>query len=486
MASEFNLGEYEVIVGLEIHIQLSTKSKAYSSDSTEYGALPNTNISPISLGHPGTLPNFNKQTLDYGIRLGIACESKIREENQFARKNYFYADLPKGYQITQDKTPLCSGGHILIKDDEGNEKKIGITRIHMEEDSGKSIHDLDPYHTLIDLNRAGVPLLELVSEPDIRSPQEAYNYVTEVRKLVRYLEICDGNMEEGSMRCDANVSVRKKGSTEFGQRTETKNINSIRNVYRAIEFEAKRQIELIEAGGSVEMETRGFDAVKGITMSQRSKEMAHDYRYFPEPDLQRIFVKDEDIQQVKSELPPLPNEVLKRFTKEFQLSEYDAGVIAEEKAFALYYLALCEKTKHYKAAANWMMGAVKSHLNDKAIHIDEFSLRPEQIAELIELVESGATSHTIANQKIFPALLEDPKSSAKALAEKNNWIQESNSDTIVEFIEEALSKYPEKVEEYKQGKKGLMGLFMGEVMKASKGKADPKLTSKILQEKLEN
>ena len=365
MTKENMFGDYELVVGLEIHIQLLTNSKAYSSDSTAFGALPNSNISPISLGHPGTLPKFNHRTLEYGIRLGLACGSNIREENQFARKNYFYADLPKGYQITQDKTPLCNGGEILIKDDEGNDKSIGITRIHMEEDSGKSIHDLDPYHTLIDLNRAGVPLLELVSEPDIRSPQEAYNYLTEVRKLVRYLEICDGNMEEGSMRCDANVSVRKKGAKEFGERTETKNLNSIRNVYRAIEFEAKRQIEIIEAGGSIHMETRGFDAVKGETISQRSKEMAHDYRYFPEPDLQRIFVKDEEINSVKSSLPPLPNEVFRRLTQDFELSEYDAGVLTEDKEFALYFLELCEHTKNYKAAANWMNGAVKSVLNEK-------------------------------------------------------------------------------------------------------------------------
>ena len=486
MAKEELFGDYELVVGLEIHIQLSTKSKAYSSDSTEYGALPNSNISPISLGHPGTLPVFNKKTLEYGIKLGIACGSSIREENQFARKNYFYADLPKGYQITQDTTPLCNGGTVMIKDDEGNDKAIGITRIHMEEDSGKSIHDLDPYHSLIDLNRAGVPLLELVSEPDIRTPQEAYNYVTEVRKLVRYLEICDGNMEEGSMRCDANVSVRKRGSTEFGERTETKNLNSIRNVYRAIEFEAKRQIEVIEAGGTIQMETRGFDAVKGVTMSQRSKEMAHDYRYFPEPDLQRIFVQKEEIEEVRSELPPLPNEVLKKLTSEFQLSDYDAGILAEDKEFALYYLELTEHSKNYKAAANWMMGAIKSHLNEKAIHITDFPVKPSQIAELIEMVDSSLTSNTIANQKIFPALLEQPTSSPKELAEKNHWIQESNSDAIVEFIEEALNKYPDKVEEYKQGKKSLMGLFMGEVMKSSKGKADPKMATQILREKLEN
>jgi len=486
MRKEDMFGDYEVVVGLEIHIQLLTNSKAYSSDSTAFGALPNSNVSPVSLGHPGTLPNFNRKTLAYGIKLGLACGSKIREENQFARKNYFYADLPKGYQITQDSTPLCNGGEILIKDEHEVPKSIGITRIHMEEDSGKSIHDLDPYHTLIDLNRAGVPLLELVSEPDIRSPQEAYNYLTEVRKLVRYLDICDGNMEEGSMRCDANVSVRKKGSTELGERTETKNLNSIRNVYRAIEFEAKRQIELIETGGSVQMETRGFDAVKGITTSQRSKEMAHDYRYFPEPDLQRIFVKDEEIETVKHELPPLPNEVFEKLTKTFGLSDYDAGVLTEDKEFALFFLELCEHTSNYKAAANWMNGAVKSYLNERAIHITELQIKPEQLAEIIAMVDAGSTSNTIANQKIFPALLEQPAISPKKLAEDNNWLQESDSDALTQFIDQALDKYPDKVEAYKAGNKNLMGLFMGEVMKSSKGKADPKLTSSLLKEKLEN
>lgn len=477
--------KYEVVVGLEIHAQLQTKSKAYSADSTAFGAAPNSNVSPVTLGHPGTLPRFNEKTLEFGVRLGVACGSNITYENQFARKNYFYADLPKGYQITQDTTPLCTGGEILIKDEDGNDKRIGITRIHMEEDSGKSIHDLDPYNTLIDLNRAGVPLLELVSEPDIRSAQEAYNYVTEVRKLVRYLEICDGNMEEGSLRCDANVSVRLKGNEKFGERSETKNLNSIRNVFRAIEYETKRQIEVLEDGGSIQMETRGFDAVKGVTISQRSKEMAHDYRYFPEPDLQAIFVKEDYIKNIEDNLPPLPNELLNRYINELQLSAYDAEMITEDKAFALYYEELSNHTKNYKAAANWMMGAVKSHLNENALSIEEFTLQAETIAEIIDLIDEGAISNSIANQKVFPALLENPKASARKIAESNNWIQESNTDTIDQFIENAIAKFPEKVEEYKNGKTGLLGLFMGEVMKASKGKADPKVASHLLKEKLE-
>lgn len=478
--------KYEIVVGLEIHAQLQTNSKAYSSDSAAYGSGPNTHISPVSLGHPGTLPRFNKKTLEFGIKLGLACGSSIRRENQFARKNYFYADLPKGYQITQDKTPLCNGGFITIKTEEGNEKKIGITRIHMEEDSGKSIHDLDPFNTLIDLNRAGVPLLEIVSEPDIRTAQEAYNYLTEVRKLVRYLEICDGNMEEGSLRCDANVSVRLKGSDEFGQRTETKNLNSIRNVYRAIEYEAKRQIEILEKGGKIEMETMGFDAVKGVTNSQRSKELAHDYRYFPEPDLQAVFVEQSDIENIKLEMPPLPNELLAKFQSEMSLSQYDAEILSEEKFFAFYFLNLCEHTKNYKAAANWMMGPIKSHLNELAISIEEFKIPAESIAKLIQLIDDAKISNSIANQKIFPALIENPNLDPEEIAVKNNWLQESDSDALDGFIQEALDKYPDKVKAYQDGNKNLLGLFMGEVMKASKGKADPKQTNQLLREKLEN
>ena len=281
--------KYEAVIGLEVHAQMLTKSKAYSNDINEYGSQPNTNVSSVSLAHPGTLPMMNKKTIEYAIRLGIAVDATIAENQYFARKNYFYPDLPKGYQITQDKTPICEGGAIIIKDDNGNEKSIGLTRIHMEEDAGKSIHDVDVFDTLVDLNRAGVPLLEIVSEPEIKSSQEAYNYITEVRKLVRYLDICDGNMEEGSLRCDANISVMLKGSKVFGTKVEVKNMNSIRNVQRAIEFEIERQIEAIENGETIAQETRSFDALKNVTISMRSKEAANDYRYFPEPDLQPIF-----------------------------------------------------------------------------------------------------------------------------------------------------------------------------------------------------
>jgi len=485
MLSEDIYAQYEIVVGLEVHAQLQTKSKAYSSDSAAYGAMPNHQVSPITLGHPGTLPFFNAQTLEFGVRLGLSVGSNITYENQFARKNYFYADLPKGYQITQDKTPLCVGGSISISGKDGQIKKIGITRIHMEEDSGKSIHDLDPYNTLIDLNRAGVPLLEIVSEPDIRSAQEAYNYLTEVRKLLRYLDVCDGNMEEGSMRCDANVSVRKKGAKEFGERTETKNLNSIRNVFRAIEYEAKRQIEFLEAGGEISMETRGFDAVKGVTQSQRSKEMAHDYRYFPEPDLQAVYVNDEYIEKVREEIPPLPNALKKKYQEDYGLSLYDAELITEDKQFALYYEAVIAHNSNYKAAVNILMGPIKSYLNEHAIEIESFPIKAEKIAALIQLIDEGKVSNTVGTQKVFASMIAAPEKDPVSIATENNWIQESDTSALEVFVQTALEKYPEKVEEYRSGKKGLMGLFMGEVMKASRGKADPKLTSQLLKEKLE-
>jgi len=324
MVSEEIRTRYKAVIGLEVHAQMLTHSKAYSSDANVYGEAPNTLVSPVSLGHPGSLPVMNKKTIEFAIKLGIACGCVITEKQHFARKNYFYPDLPKGYQITQDKTPICTGGKIIIRDENGEEKEIGLTRIHMEEDAGKSIHDMDIYDTLVDLNRAGVPLLEIVSEPDLSSAQEAYNYLTEVRKLVRYLEICDGNMEEGSLRCDANISVMRVDANAFGTKVEVKNMNSIRNVQRAIDFEINRQIALIETGEPIAQETRAFDALKGVTVSLRTKEAANDYRYFPEPDLPPITVTQEDIAQVKTLMPPLPRALFLKYTNELQLSAYDA------------------------------------------------------------------------------------------------------------------------------------------------------------------
>lgn len=487
--------KYEPVIGLEVHIQLLTKSKAYASDSTEFGAVPNSNISVITLGHPGTLPRANKKVLELAVRLGIACHCTITRENQYARKNYFYPDLPKGYQITQDKTPICTGGYITIKNTDGTARNIELTRIHMEEDAGKSMHDQDPFDSLIDLNRAGVALLEMVSEPVIRSGEEAYKYLTEIRKLVRYLDICDGNMEEGSMRCDANISVRLKGVKEFGKKVEVKNMNSIRNVQRAIDFEIKRQIDLIEKGETFEQETRSFDAPSGTTFSLRSKEFAHDYRYFPEPDLQPVFIEKEYVESVRKVLPPLPQELFKKYVSEFGLSEYDAGVITETKEVALYFEELIREVKsdavkgkdqaRFKSAANWVMGPVKSYLNENAVEMAQFPLTAKQLSGLIRIVEEGKVSHSVASQKIFPVLVTQPEKSSLKIAEELNLIQESNTNSLRELALQAIAMYPEKVAEYKKGKVGLVGLFMGEVMKLSKGKADPKVANQIVKELLD-
>ena len=476
--------KYQLVVGLEVHAQLSSKTKAYCADSTQYGASPNSQTSPLTLGHPGTLPKSNKKVIEYAIKMGLACGSKIRERNEYARKNYFYPDLPKGYQITQDTTPICNGGAIIIKDENGHPKSIEITRIHMEEDAGKSIHDLDPFNTLVDLNRAGVALIEIVSEPDLRSSDEAYQYLNEVRKLVRYLDICDGNLEEGSLRCDANISIMTKGSSTFGNRVEVKNMNSLRNVKRAIEHEMDRQIEIVENGGRVAQQTRSFNASTGTTTAMRDKEDANDYRYFPEPDLLPVIISQEYIQKVKKTLPPLPNELFQKFTQEFKLSEYDSNVLIEQKDIALYFNELCLLTTNYKAAANFMSGAIKSHLNEMAIGMDEFNIQPKAISELIELIDEGKISNSVATQKIFPKMVEGNESALR-IAEENNWIQESDSNALQQFVDDAIAKYPNKVQEYREGKKGLLGLFMGEVMKLSKGKADPKLANQLLKKELE-
>ena len=477
--------KYKAVIGLECHIQLSTKTKMYSNDIAEYGALPNSNISVITLGHPGTLPKVNKKAIEYAVKLGLAMNCEIREENQFARKNYFYADLPKGYQITQDKTPICNGGWVDIKLKDGSIKKINLTRIHMEEDAGKSLHDADPFETLIDLNRAGTPLLEIVTEPDFTGGEDAYIYLNEVRKLVRYLDICDGNMEEGSLRCDANISVMLLDAKEYGKKVEVKNMNSFRNVQRAIDFEIKRQIDLLEVGGEIAGETRSFDASNGSTFSLRSKENANDYRYFPEPDLQPVIVKQNYIDSIKAIMPELPSDLLLRYTKEFGLSEYDANNLIEIKAIAFYFNELVSFTKNHKAAANWMMGSIKSYLNENAITIDKFKALPKTIAEIISLIDEGKISNAVATQKLFPELMLNPTEAPLSIAQRLDIIQSNDTGALQELVDQALAKYPEKISEYKSGKVNLLGLFVGEVMKLGKGKADPKMANQLVKEALE-
>jgi aspartyl-tRNA(Asn)/glutamyl-tRNA(Gln) amidotransferase subunit B len=480
------LDKYQPIIGLEVHAQLLTNSKAFTSDTTEYGSLPNTNVSAITLGHPGTLPKMNKKAVDYAIKMGLATHCSITRHNVFARKNYFYPDLPKGYQITQDKTPICREGHVTIQLNGGGEKQVRVHRIHMEEDAGKSMHLAGETETLVDFNRAGVPLIEIVSDPDLHSSDEAYAYLVEIKKLVRYLDICDGNMEEGSLRCDANVSVMLKGAKQLGVKVEVKNMNSFRNVQRAIDHEIERQIALIEAGETIESETRGFDANTGTTSGQRSKETMNDYRYFPEPDLTPLVISDEWLARIQAEMPALPRELYAQFTQQYGLPEYDAQVLTDTKEIAEFFNAVCQHTKNYKAASNWVMGPVKSYLNELALHISDFPLAPQRIAELIALVDANKVNHTAASRNIFPYLIENPDTSALGAAEELNLIQESNGSALQEFIDQVLERNPEKVAEYKAGKTSLVGMFMGEIMKLTKGKADPKETNKLLQETLKS
>ena len=477
--------KYELVVGLEIHTQLLTKSKAFCADEVSYGESPNTRVSAISLGHPGTLPVHNIEVVNMAIMLGLACGCDITEYNRYSRKNYFYPDLPKGYQITQFDTPICTQGHITVRTDAG-EKEIRLTRIHMEEDTGKSIHDLDIENTLMDYNRAGTPLVEIVTEPDIRTSDEAYAFLSEVRKLVRYLDVCDGNMEEGSLRCDANISVRLKGSPDFGTKVEVKNMNSMSNVKRAIEYEFSRQVKAIENGEVIDSETRSFDAMTGTTFSMRSKEMVNDYRYFPEPDLPPLTVSRDWVKRIQDQMPALPRALHKNFTEEKGLSNYDASILTDEKEVAEFYLKLCKHTSNYKAAANWVMGAVKSWINAEARTITEFPLSAATLARLISSIDQGVLSYSTAEQKLFPALIEQPEATVESLIEKLNLAQTGNEDDLTVWAEEVLAAFPQKVEEYKQGKTGLLGLFMGEIMKKSKGKADPRKTSEILKTLLQS
>ncbi len=479
---------YETVIGLEIHVQLATLSKAFCSDSVKFGGEPNTQTSVISLAHPGTLPRLNKKQIEYAARLGFALNSEISRFSAFDRKNYFYADLPKGYQITQDKKPICVGGSLKIMTSKG-EKTIRLHHIHMEEDAGKSIHDHDPSVSFIDLNRAGTPLLEIVTEPDFRSGEEVDAFMSAMRQLVRWLEVSDGNMEEGSMRCDVNISVRKKGTTEFGTRCEVKNVNSMRFARKAIEFETKRQIDLIEKGGVVQQNTLNFDPITGKTSPLRSKENAHDYRYFPDPDLPPIILSEELISKIKAEMPQLPWESKKELIEKYGLTEYDANLLTEDISTLENYLYFIKgfKSTLYKPAANLFINKFLP-----AIHADEHTFVKimrhfHQWQEMLELIESGQISASAAYQKLYTTILESPSVSTTVLtmAEKLNLIQSTDSDFLADVVKEVLAKNPDKVAEFKKGKKGLIGFFMGEVMKASKGKAEPKSTNALILKLIE-
>ncbi|SOD88283.1 Asp-tRNA(Asn)/Glu-tRNA(Gln) amidotransferase subunit GatB [Spirosoma fluviale] len=478
------LSQYEAVIGLEVHCQLLTQSKIFASDTNAFGAEPNTNISVITLGHPGTLPKLNRKAVDYAVRMGLACGSTITRHNVFARKNYFYPDLPKGYQLSQDKGPICVGGGILVKvkdpvTGQPYQTTIQVHHIHLEEDAGKSIHDGDQWATQLDYNRAGTPLIEMVTDPCIRTADEAGQYLTEVRRLVRYLDICDGNMEEGSLRCDVNVSIRPRGATHLGTKVEVKNLNSIRNVMRAVDSEFLRQVELTESGGRITQETRTFDAATGLSHAMREKETMNDYRYFPDPDLTPVVISDAWLADIQAQMPVLPAELYQKFTTVYGLPDYDAALLTDAKELAEYYEAVCMMTSNYKAVSNWIMGPVKGQLNEKTLRERQFPVSAERLAALINLVDGGVVSQTAA-QQVFTLMIDQPDSTPEDIAKANGLVQNRNTDALQTLVEEVLAAWPDKVEQYRKGKKNLLGLFVGEVMKKSKGSADPKLVNELL------
>ncbi|GAA4463873.1 Asp-tRNA(Asn)/Glu-tRNA(Gln) amidotransferase subunit GatB [Nibrella saemangeumensis] len=482
------LAKYEAVIGLEVHCQLLTHSKIFAADANVFGHEPNTNISVITLAHPGTLPKINRQAVEFAIRMGLACGCAITRYNVFARKNYFYPDLPKGYQLSQDKGPICVGGGIPVKvkdpvTGEPYETTIQIHHIHLEEDAGKSIHDADDWATCLDYNRAGTPLIEMVTDPCIRTAEEAGAYLTEVRRLVRYLDICDGNMEEGSLRCDVNISIRPKGVTELGTKVEVKNLNSIRNVQRAVEVEFRRQVELTETGGRIIQETRTFDASAGRTYGMREKETMNDYRYFPDPDLCPVVISDEWLARIQAGMPALPQELYQKFVSQYGLPEYDSALLTDAKELAAYFEDVCQYTQNYKAASNWIMGAVKAQLNEKTLRDRQFPVTATALASLIQLIDEGTVSQTAA-QRIFTLMTEQPGQTPAELAQAHNLIQNRNTDALQTLVEEVLAAWPDKVQQYKKGKKNLLGLFVGEVMKKSKGSADPRLVNQLIIQSL--
>lgn len=483
--SNITHGKYEAVIGLEVHAQLNTRSKLFSGDANAFGSLQNTHVSPITLGHPGTLPRMNKLAIEQAIKMGLVCGSEISKSNYFARKNYFYPDLPKGYQISQHTTPICIGGEVHIVTLHG-ERNIKLTRIHLEEDAGKSIHDQNESLTLLDYNRAGVPLIEIVSEPDMHSAEEAAAYLTEIRKLVRWIGVCDGNMEEGSLRCDANVSVRLKGARQLGTRVEVKNLNSIKHLKHAVELEIDRLIELTEKGIGIIQETRSYDADKGFTFAIRTKEDAEDYRYFPEPDLAPFELDDSFVEGLQKEIPELPSKRIIRYKTEYGLSDYDALQLTEEKELSDLYDTLAESTTHKKILANFLIGPVRSYLSENDLNWISVEIRVENWCKLLDLVSDGKVGFSGAAQKLLSAMLKDNSTDPVELAIELDLIQDANQDEIKDWVLQVLQNMPDKVEEYKKGKKGLLGLFIGEVKKISKGKADPQKTTALFNEYLNN
>lgn len=473
--------KYEAVIGLEVHAQLLTDTKIFCGCSTKFGSAPNTNVCPVCLGQPGVLPVLNKKVVEYTVLMGLATNCRINRKSIFARKHYFYPDLPKNYQISQYEEPICEHGHITIELKDGTKKKIGITRIHMEEDAGKSIHDQD-FDTLIDLNRTGTPLMEIVSEPDIRTPEEAYLYLTKLKQILTYLGICDGNMEEGSLRCDANISVRLKGETKFGTKTEVKNMNSFRNVERALAFEIERQIDLLEDGKEVVQQTLLWDADANVAQPMRSKEEAHDYRYFPDPDLMPVVIEDNMLDEIKSRMPELPDEKKNRFIENFGLPAYDAEILTSSRELADYYEKILTVTKDYKSASNWVMTEVLKVVNEEKIDISDFPVSPENLGKLIELINNNTISGKIAKD-VFPEMLRSNKDPETIVKEKN-LVQITDTSAIESIVEKVLSANQKQVEEFLTGKEKVLGFLVGQIMRETKGKANPQIVNEILRNKL--
>ncbi|MAT60023.1 MAG: Asp-tRNA(Asn)/Glu-tRNA(Gln) amidotransferase GatCAB subunit B [Ignavibacteriae bacterium] len=473
--------EFESVIGLEVHAQLLTSTKIFCGCSTKFGNPPNSNVCPICLGHPGTLPVLNKKVVEFAVMLGLATNCSINERSIIARKNYFYPDLPKGYQISQFEEPICENGFIEIELEDKSKKKIRIKRIHMEEDAGKLIHDQGD-DTLVDLNRCGTPLLEIVTEPDISNAKEAYSYLSSLKQILTYLEICDGNMEEGSLRCDANISIRPKGTIELGTRTEVKNMNSFRNVERAIDFEIERQIELVEEGGEVIQQTLLWNADLNEAFPMRGKEESHDYRYFPDPDLVPVVVDEIWKSELEKRLPELPQKRKVRFVTEYGIPEYDSEVLTSEKEIADYFEETVKTTKNYKSASNWIMVDVLKVIKDEKISITDFKLSPENLGKLINLINSNIISGKIAKE-VFPEILKsnvDPE----IIVKEKGLIQISDTSEIEKAIDEIISQNEKQVEEYKSGKDKVFGFFVGQVMRATKGKANPQIVNDLLKQKL--
>lgn len=473
---------WEVVIGLEVHVQLNTKSKIFSGSSTEFGAEPNTHASIVDLALPGTLPVMNKGVIERAIKLGLAIGATINKKNIFARKNYFYPDLPKGYQISQMELPIVEFGLLPITLSDGTTKSIRVTRAHMEEDAGKSIHEGFVGVTGIDLNRGGMPLLEVVSEPDMRSAEEAVAYAKALHSLVTWIDICDGNMSEGSFRVDANVSVRPKGQEEFGTRCEIKNLNSFRFMEAAIEYEVNRQIELIEDGGKVVQETRLFDPDLGETRSMRSKEDAHDYRYFPDPDLPFVKITQEQIDDIQKMMPELPEAMAKRFVSEFGVSEYDAGVLTNSRDIAVYFEELAQKSKQGKLAANWVNGEIAASLNKHDFGIDQCPINPERMAGLLIKIADNTLSNKLAKQ-VFESMWESDLN-ALTIIERDGLQQITDTGAIEAMIDEVIANNAKSVEEFKSGKEKALNALVGQVMKASKGKANPTQVQELMKAKL--